>query len=105
MSSQEDETTPTPRLSTDQIAAVLLELADTIEDDSSADLPIISVECHHSEAAWIRTAVSALRSHDALVEALQRVNHTLVVHGHMDAGTPLHEFILATLRHSGAGVE
>jgi hypothetical protein len=32
-----------------------------------------------------------------LLDALQRVDHTLSVHGHIDADTPLHEFVSAAI--------
>jgi len=30
-------------------------------------------------------------------DVLEKVNHTLVAHGHMDANTPLHELVASTL--------
>ena len=33
-----------------------------------------------------------------LLEALNRVNNTLTVHGKVDSETPLHEFILAAIK-------
>jgi len=37
---------------------------------------------------------------DILKDALERVNHTLTLHGKVDANTPLHEYIIMVLEES-----
>lgn len=50
-----------------------------------------------ANAALVKAAPTLLSQRNALVRVLEKVNHTLVVHGHMDVDTDLHKSIISTL--------